>query len=132
MHTKDVGDLAEIAVAKKVMSLGKSVSFPFGDNERYDLLVDDGDIQKAQVRKAAYKQDCLVFRCYSNHRENGEIVRESFSSEQIDVFYVWCQEIDEVFKIPVEQVPNSTMSLRMEPAENGQKKGVNWAEDYRI
>lgn len=40
MKTKDKGDLAKLSVARKAISKGFWVSIPFGDNERYDLILD--------------------------------------------------------------------------------------------
>jgi len=74
MNTKDIDDLAELSAAKTLKSQGISVSFPFGDNQRYDLILDDdGELERAQVRKASKRDRYLVFKCYSNHRANGEI-----------------------------------------------------------
>jgi len=50
MNSKDKGNLAELAAAKKIISKGMSVAFPFGDNERYDLIIDnDQHLEKAQT-----------------------------------------------------------------------------------
>ena len=41
-NTKRAGDLAEIAFLYRAMGLGMVVSKPFGDNARYDFVVDGG------------------------------------------------------------------------------------------
>lgn len=131
MDTKDKGNLAELAAAKKAISKGLSVSFPFGDNERYDLIIDYGDkLERAQVRKASQREGYLVFKCYSNHRSGGEIKRESFQEDEIDVFLVRRQENDEIYRIPVDETPATEMRLRLGQTGNNQEKNVNWADDY--
>ncbi len=133
MNTKDIGDLAELSAAKKLKSKGMSVSFPFGDNERYDLILDDGnDLERAQVRKAAKRENYLVFKCYSNHRSSGEIKRESFQEDEIDCFLVWYREEDRIYKVPVEETPETEMRLRLEKTGNNQEQNINWSSEYLL
>ena len=42
-NTKSVGDETEVAILHELVEAGWSVSIPFGDNDKYDLVVDDGD-----------------------------------------------------------------------------------------
>lgn len=133
MNTKRKGNIAELSAAKKLAQQGKPVSFPFGDNERYDIVVEEKEgLKKAQVRKATKRKNYLVFKCYSNHRKQGEIKRETFTSGEIDFFLVWYQELDRLFEIPVEDAPKTEMRLRLEKPQNNQTENVNWAENYEI
>ena len=133
MNSKDLGNTAELAAAKKLKSLGHTVSFPFGDNARYDLIFDDSsELVRAQIRKASKRDNYLVFKCYSNHRKNGEIVRDSFQDVEIDCFLVWYQKQDRVYKIPVSETPKTEMRLRLEDTKNNQQKNVNYAENYLL
>jgi len=53
-HTKDRGDLAEMQFMVAVTLLGFCVAKPYGDNERYDLLVDTGRrVWRVQVKSTA-------------------------------------------------------------------------------
>jgi hypothetical protein len=45
---------------------------------------------------------------------------------------VYCAEVDRVYAVPVEDAPSDQMSLRVEPSRNGQRLGVNLAEDYEL
>ena len=133
MNTKRKGDITELSVAKKLLDIGYSVSFPFGDNERYDLIVDYGkNLKKSQIRHAVKRGDYLVFKCYSNHRKNGKIRRTTFKKGEIDEFLVWNEVLKNVYRIPIEQTPNSEMRLRLNPTDNNQSKNVNWAKEYQI
>ena len=54
MNSKSKGNLGEIKVASEFIKYGCMVSFPFGDNARYDLVVDmNGELKKVQVKYAA-------------------------------------------------------------------------------
>ena len=43
MYSKTKENIGEIKVASEFIKYGCIVSFPFGDNARYDLIVDTGD-----------------------------------------------------------------------------------------
>lgn len=46
-NTNRKGDIAELAVAQKFLELGYYVSFPFGDDSPYDLIVDmNGELKR--------------------------------------------------------------------------------------
>jgi hypothetical protein len=131
MNTKDLGDLTELSAAKKLISAGNAVSFPFGDNERYDLILDGKNrLEKVQVRKATRREGYLFFKCYSNHRSNGDIKRVSFDENEIDCFLVWYREKDELYKVPIQEAPKTEMTLRIGETGNNQEQNVNWTSDY--
>ena len=54
-HTKDRGDLAEMQFMVAVSSRGLVVAKPYGDNEKYDLIVDAGwrRLWRVQVKSTA-------------------------------------------------------------------------------
>ena len=41
-NTKDVGERSEAQVLAALLKLGKVVLMPYGDNQRYDFVVEDG------------------------------------------------------------------------------------------
>ena len=49
-HPKDVGDHTTLAVMLALHASGYQVATPFGENTRYDLILDDGDA----ARRVAY------------------------------------------------------------------------------
>jgi len=61
----------------------------------------------------------------------GVAERRSYVGE-VDVFIVYCPDLDRIYAIPVDDVPLSEGSLRVEPTANGQKKGIRWAADYEL
>jgi hypothetical protein len=56
-HSKDRGDLAEMQFMVAVSSQGLVVAKPYGDNEKYDLIVDAGwrRLWRVQVKSSAAK-----------------------------------------------------------------------------
>ena len=41
-HPKDIGDRTTLAIMLALRELGFAVLVPFGENTRYDLVIDDG------------------------------------------------------------------------------------------
>jgi len=58
--------------------------------------------------------------------------RDTFDREEIDCFLVWYRQEDGLYRVPVEETPETEMRLRLEKTGNNQKKNVNWASNYRI
>ena len=108
------------------MKLGYSVSIPFGDNDRYDLIVDDGQLHKVQVKTANYQGDKLTFNCYSDVYSEGDRKTKTYTEDEIDAYVVYCHETEEIFWVDVEDAGKSTMSIRLE----GGRKNSNMKKDF--
>ena len=54
------------------------------------------------------------------------------SYEGIDLFGIYCGELDRVFLVPVVDVGRTEVHLRIEPARNGQRKGIRIADPYEL
>src|SRR3982074_2145677 len=66
--TKSVGDISELRVACALAESGYSVSKPLGENQRYDLIADDGErLQRVQVKTGRIRNGVVVFHCCSTH-----------------------------------------------------------------
>src|SRR5204862_8070091 len=53
--SKRQGELSELAFVYKAASLGFTVAKPYGDNERYDFVVDSGQrLWRVQVKSTSY------------------------------------------------------------------------------
>ena len=75
-HSKDRGDLAEMQFMVAVASRGLVVAKPYGDNEKYDLIVDAGRrLWRVQVKSSAAK----------HHR--GYAVRASWRTSDHQISY---------------------------------------------
>lgn len=125
--TAQKGDTAELAAALKLRKLGYTVSFPFGDHSRYDLVVDGGDsLHRAQVKKAKrYEEKGVIrFSCVS-----GSADRE-YTKKDIDCFLAYEPSCDELFWVDVEDAPKTEMTLRFRTTKNGQKRNINEAGRY--
>ena len=132
MNTKTKGDIAESRVLAELVS-DFDVSIPFGDNTRYDLLVDDGTkIWRVQVKHARCKEGKIKFHTVSKPTLRGNDKENRDYKGDADLFAVYSSEIDTVAYVTIEEVGDRVgMTLRFSKPENGQSKGINWLRDYK-
>jgi hypothetical protein len=135
VHPKDVGDRATLAVMLALRNAGYVISVPFGENMRYDLVIDNGNrLSRVQCKSGRLRRGAVVFKTsssYAHHRSAAEPRRHY--QGQIDFFGVYCRDTDGVYLIPIEDVaPTCEAFLRVEPARNRQQKRIRLAADYEI
>lgn len=82
--TKSVGDLSELIVALELARAGYSVSMPLGENQRYDLIIDDGDkLSRVQVKTGRLRRGAILFNTYSSHCHRKGVACRPYT-DQID------------------------------------------------
>jgi hypothetical protein len=136
---KAIGEQSEAIIMAKLLEVGYSVLMPFGDNRRYDLVIEDADGQFWRVQcKTGWLEndgDYIEFATASTyyHTRAGRMDhgRRDYRG-QIDYFAVYCPETRKVYLVPIDQVGNTSAMLRLEPTKNNQKKNVRWAKDYEL
>lgn len=104
------------------MNLGFQVSFPFGNNSRYDFIVDAyGKLYRIQCKSSNKKQSgAFYIRTFSCHFKSGcgKAKTQTYTREQIDFF---CTIIEsDCYVIPVEFGENKTQIAMM--IGNGSKR----------
>lgn len=113
------------------MRAGYELAKPLGDNQRYDLLIEEPDrFLRVQVKTGRLKPDGAVHfpTCSSQaHRGRGTCTYRG----QCELFAVYCPELDETYLVPVDAAGSRACSLRVRPSKNGQTRGVRWAAAYR-
>lgn len=130
VNAKAVGEISEAIVAAHLIKLGRRVAIPFGNNQRYDLIVDDGkSLFRVQVKTGKLKRGCVVFYTCSS---NGFTFEKRNYRGQIDVFAVYCPQNGEIYWVPVDAVGGAGAYLRIEPPASKQRCKIRWAKDFRI
>lgn len=102
-----------------LLKRGKVVLRPFGDSQRYDLVIDEGDgrfvrvqVKTARMSRGGYS---LEFNTASSYAHRGG-KRKGYKGA-IDLFAVYSPDLDRVYLVPVDDVPEgSCASLRL-PSE---------------
>ena len=134
-HPKDIGDRTTLAVMLALRQAGLAILVPFGENTRYDLVIDDGlSFARVQCKTGRLRQGAVRFAvcsCYGHHFRPGNARRDY--QGQIDYFGVHCPETSRVYLVPITDLPVRTQAaLRVEPTRNRQKDKIRWAAEYEI
>lgn len=129
--TKEKGIISEIKVLTKLVEKGYTVSLPYGDNARYDLIFDDGEkLNKVQVKSSKkFDGDKLVFPTCSYNNANRD--KRTYEND-VDYFGVYCKELDEVFLVPISDCNSSALTLRITEPKGKNNHQIKYARDYKI
>jgi PD-(D/E)XK endonuclease len=52
--------------------------------------------------------------------------------DEIDLFFVYCPQTDQIYAVPVEEATATVGALRVNPTANGQNKRIRWAKEYEL
>jgi PD-(D/E)XK endonuclease len=134
LSTDQKGALAELSIARDAIALGIGVYAPLGDGERYDLIFDLGErLERIQCKWAALDGDVLVVRCQRCRRTSDGFLRRGYTEDDVDAIAAYCRELDRCFYFPVKWLGRRrNIQLRLCPARNGQRKRINWADDFSL
>jgi PD-(D/E)XK endonuclease len=134
-HPKEIGDRSTMAIIFAFRLQGWNVLIPFGENTRYDLVVERGNqLRRVQCKTGRLRNGAVVFRTCSSyaHHPNPKILRRDYYG-QIDEFAVFCPETQAVYAIAIEDVPTKEQArLRVTAPANNQVKGIRLAAAYEI
>ena len=132
--TKSKGDLSELLVALALARAGYLVSKPLGENQRYDLIADDGDrLHRVQVKTGRLRNGVVMFNCCSTHghRRTGSLMTRSYIG-QIEMLAVYCPENEKVYLVPEADLTRTKIQLRLVAPRNNMTKTIRWASKYEL
>lgn len=128
INTKDIGEKSEAIILSDLLIKGYHVSIPFGNNQRYDLIVDDGKkLYKVQCKTGRYVRGGIVFNTCSTNGFTGKV--KHYNGE-IDFFLVYSPYNNCIYKVLVQDSTLRSMLLRIDLPKNNQSKKTKWANDY--
>jgi hypothetical protein len=131
--TKRIGDLSEAAVIAAFTKLGFHVSVPFGENHRYDLVVDDGEkLSRVQVKTGRVRNGVIMFNCCSTHGHRRTAMKTRPYTGQIELLAMYCPDNEKVYVIPEPELCRSKIQLRLAPPRNNMVKTIRWASRYEL
>ena len=135
MHPKDIGDRSTLAIILALREAGYGVSIPFGENTRYDLVIErSGALHRVQCKTGRLDDGVVCFRTSSSyyHHPNPRTPAKHYRG-QVDFFAVFCPETTGVYLVPIADLQMEThASLRIEPPRNNQRKRVRMAAAYEV
>lgn len=135
MDNKQIGNLTELQCITRFYELGYSVSIPYGDSEKYDMILDyNGCLLKLQCKHAKefYENEDLSYlkiktSWQSGYTKTQQYKTHKYTDQEIDYFVTFFQGKN--YLIPVNEC-STEKRLRILPPKNGQTKGVSFLKDY--
>lgn len=131
MNSKRIGNISEAKILAKCVEKQWVVLLPFGDNERYDLVIDrGGGFERVQVKTGRLRNGVIIFNAHSTVGRARTNSHKGYLGEA-DLFGVYSSELDKVYLVSVNNVGSTVVSLRVdEPKLN--INTINWAKDFEI
>ena len=135
MNTKYLGNLTELQCITRFYELGYSVSIPYGDSEKYDMIVDiNGKLYRLQCKHANLHLNSEGFVDYltikttwqSGYTKNSSYKKNRYTKKDCDYFITHYEGKN--YLVPVEQCSNEK-TLRIIKPKNGQTKGITFLKD---
>ena len=133
--TKIQGNKSEAKVLARLVELEYPVLIPFGDNERYDFVVESssGIFTRIQVKTARWieKRGILsIPTCSSyNHCNRG---KKSYRGGA-DYIMAYSPHTEKIYKLKVDDVGTTEVCLRINPAKKrGGFSDIRYACDYEL
>ena len=136
--TKATGETTEAVVLAEFVKAGFPVLVPWGDNRRYDLVVEvSGSFLRIQCKTATpcgWRGDraCIRFMARSRELDGRAYSRSRPYRDQADLFAAYAPTTGQVYVLPVAEVPESDVWLRLTPAKNNQQLKIRLAEDHTL
>jgi hypothetical protein len=137
-HPKTIGDVTQAMVLARLVEAGYEILLPFGENQRYDLVIDHGDrFTRVQCKTGRLVKGGVYFPTCSTALHNpsarrGERPAQRDYRGQADLFGVYCPGTREVYLVPVDEVGLRAATLRITPPKNNQGARIRWALDYVV
>jgi hypothetical protein len=114
---------------------GFALSVPFGENTRYDLIIDNGQtLSRVQCKTGRLFHGAVIWNVYSSymHHPHPKVVHRDYRLD-VDFFAVYCPQVDSAYLVPISDLPMQRQaSLRIEPPKNNQQRFVRYARQYEI
>jgi hypothetical protein len=125
---KGIGDRSEARIIAEFMDAGLYVLIPFGDRNRYDIVIDEnGNFIRVQCKTARLVDDKFVFRTESNNWNTGK--RKNYNGD-VDIFAVFLRENKKVYIFNVNNVPVGLCTVRL--TEDRSNHGKRFASEQEF
>ncbi len=137
MNTSKIGEISQAQVLAALVRAGKSVLLPFGDNKRYDLMIEeeDGRVYRVQCKTGRIINGTIQFPTSSLHAASrtglDKSIKKSYRGA-IDFFGVYCPDNGRVYLVPIDHLGDNGAFLRVDPPRNNQRRLIRWARDYEL
>jgi hypothetical protein len=141
MNSKLKGDIAEAVFTAECLKRGWIISKPYGDNCRYDAILDRGNgLERIQIKSSTFSSERGVIQSATrriyNNQTKGQICN-SYSKKDIDAFVIYSPELEKLYFVPIDEQENKKyINLRVSSSNKAVKTPKNpyirWANKYEF
>lgn len=131
MNSKTIGNITEAIILSEFIKYNITVLQPFGDNERYDLVIEvNSKFYRIQCKTAKLNENkgTIKLPCCSSAYHRGGKKQDYFNS--IDYFAYYCPQNNKCYILPIEEASSSDSFLRITEPLNNQKKSIRYEKNY--
>jgi prevent-host-death family protein len=136
MNSNVKGAAAEQAIVLAATKLGVPVLRPVAEHGRTDLALEiGGDLFRVQVKwgRLSAMRDVVIVSLFTSRCTTRGHIRRTYSEREVDLFAVYCGDLDRWFLLPAQPLANKTsIHLRLTPPRNGQRSCINLASDFEF
>lgn len=131
MNTKQTGDVTEARIVTALLVEEYSVSIPFGDNDKYDLILDTTEeLFRVQCKTGWIEDDVIRFKTASKTTFGGEVKMIDYD-DFVDAFAVRCKDNEQLYWVPIEETGKKSTYLRLSEPQIDHPS-VKLASEYRF
>lgn len=128
------GAVAEIEIEAAAVKLGVPVFRPVSEHSRADMVLEiGGRLLRVQCKwgRLSADGDVVIATLRTARWTPRGQVRGTYSADELDLFAVYCGELDRSFLLPASKFAGTTCAyLRLKPSRNGQVACTNLAEHF--
>ncbi len=124
-NPKQVGDVSEAQILALFIKHGFRTLVPFGDKDRYDLVVDENSkFIRVQCKTARYREDGSFE--FSTCSSNWVTYKKTVYYGQADVFAVYLRETEDIYIFNVDNAPaRSCTAWLIDPPQHNSRDAKN-------
>jgi PD-(D/E)XK endonuclease len=132
LTTDQKGAVAETAIVLAAVKLGIDVYGPRSDGGRYDMIFDlSSGLARIQCKWANRVGDTVLIRTRSCRRTRTGLLARPYAADEVDFIVAYEITLDRCFVLPPSMFAGrNAVHLRLAPARNNQRIGINWADDF--
>ena len=131
MDTFDRGDATEAQILSRLKELGFTVLEPFGDNKRYDYVVEKkGEFCRIQVKTISDGEKEGRLRAYLKNMNPRNNDHKYYDRDSIDAFAFYSPKYKECYWLDKSKAPKTCVTFAKEYKQK--QENMRLAEDYII
>ena len=133
-QTKQKGDISEAKCLFEFQKRRIPVLIPWGDKERYDLVIElNKHFYRIQVKTANEYTDGVI-KCYTRSSHDNTTHKNYYTYQgQVDFFFFYNFQLDKCALVPMSVVGDKAkISLRVYPPKKNQTKNIKYFDDFSI